>query len=178
MELVDILIIVGVVVLILIFWLIVGARHLKYLKKEVESQWEIVDESIRRRHNLIPNLVETIRMYDQNQEKLVEQVINERIPAAREYSPGAKKIEYEHDLSKTIEKIIDFGKISEGISKDTNFLEIRKEIYDLENDIELKTAKYNEMVRYYNKHRNLFLLLPLSLVFGYKVMNIFEFEKK
>lgn len=177
MELTNILIIVSAIAFILLLWIIVGVRHLRNLVDDVKAQWEVLDEYIRRRHNLIPNLVETVRVYDDKQEKLFDQLIEERMMAAKEYFPGAKKIEYEHALTSTINRVVDLSKFSKPLTADTNFLEIRKDIYETADKIEENTEKYNNMVRYYNNHRNLFFIRPLSFLFRFKVMDIFEIEK-
>ena len=176
MELVNIFIVASAVVVILLLWIVVGVRHLKHLKKDVYDQWELVDQNLRKRQDLVPNLIETVRMYDQSQEELIERFIKERQTAARLYIPGAKKIEYEHDLSITINKIMDLCKENHELARDTNFLEIRKEINDLEENAIEKTNQHNKMVRSYNNHRKSLLLLPLATVFGYDQLNIFEVE--
>lgn len=172
----EILITVSTIGFLLILWLIVGMRHLSNLQKLVKEQWEVVDESVRLRHNLLPNLIETVRNFDSGQEELLEKLINERMRAAKEYFSGMKKIEYEHDLSGTINNVIDFGKKQGELGKSTNFLEIKKDISDTELDIVTRSKKFNEMVRSYNKSRNSFFMLPISAIFGFKSMNIFEVE--
>lgn len=161
---------------LLVLWVVVAVRHLKGLKKEITEEWELVMDSLRKRQDLLPNLVETIRVYDKNQEAIIEQLIVERISAAKEYLPGAKKFEYEHALSGMIAKLIELGGTVLELGKDTNFLELKKEIFDISNNIHEKSGRYNEMVRYYNRHINLFLLRPIALVFHFEVLNIFEFE--
>lgn len=175
MELVNILIIVSAAVLILLLWIVVGVRHLRRLRKEIRGQWEILDEGLRKRHDLIPNLIETVRMYDKEQENLIERIIKERTEAEKEYYSGVNKIEYEYDLTSSINQLFELGEGKE-LGRDTNFLELRKEIRDIEKNVEEKTKKYNEMVRYYNKQRGFVLLKPIAFVFGFKVENIFEFE--
>jgi LemA protein len=176
METTNIFILVSAFIFIVMLWVIVVYRHFKGLQIGIKDQWEVLDEVLRKRHNLLPNLIETVRLFAKNQEAILEQLIDERKKAALEYLPGIKKIELEHDLSKTIYKVIDFGKTYEDLSKDTNFLELRKEINDLEQNIEVKSKKYNEMVRHYNNHRKLVFLSPISYIFGFKVEDIFEFE--
>lgn len=177
MELVNILILVSAVVVLLLLWLIIGAKHIKHLRGEVLQQWELVDEGLRKRQDLVPNLIETVKVFVPDQEQLLEQVIQERQRAAREYQPGAGKIEFEHDLSMSIGKIFDMRKESKELATDTNFLELKKEISDLVQNAQEKTAKYNEMVRYYNKHRKSFLLGPIAKVFKYGNLDIFEVER-
>ena len=174
MELVNILIIVSAVILILLLWIIVGVRHLKYLRNEVRAQFDLIDEDLRKRHDLLPNLAETLRVFDKTKETLVEKLIADRNHAAREKTIGLKKIEYEHELSSAINQIVECGKLNVELGRDTNFLELKKEIDDIEQDVEAKTKKYNEMVRYYNRHRGLVLLTPIALIFNYKPADIFE----
>jgi LemA protein len=176
MELVNILIIVSAVILILLLWIIVGVRHLKYLRNEVRAQFDFIEEDLRKRHDLLPNLAETLRMFDKTKENLILDLISGRDHAAREKIIGLKKIEYEHELSGTINQIIECGKLNTELGRDTNFLELKKEIDDLEKDVEAKTKKYNEMVRYYNRHRGLVLLVPIAIIFNYKPADIFEVE--
>lgn len=176
MELINILIIGSAVVLLLVLWIIVGVRHLRGLRRGIRDEWEVVDEGLRKRHDMLPNLIETVRRFATDQESLLQAMIDERANAARKYGTSAKKIEYEHDLSKTIDKVIALGRSVAELSKDTNFLELRKEINDLEQNIEQKSKKYNGMVRYYNRHRSWLLLRPLAAIFGFGVKNIFEVE--
>lgn len=177
MELVNILILISAVVVLLLLWLIIGVRHLKHLIGEVAQQWEPVDEELRKRQDLIPNLIETVKVFVSNQEQLLEQIIQERQRAAREYLPGIRKIEFEHDLSISLGKLFEMRKNSRDLATDTNFLELKKEISDLSDNVHEKTKKYNEMVRYYNKHRKSFLLGPIARVFKYGNMDIFEMER-
>lgn len=176
MELINILIIGSAVVLLLALWVIVGVRHLKGLKIRISEEWEIVGEGLRKRHDMLPNLIETVRRFSPDQESMLQKMINERTLASREYGASGKKIEYEHDLSKRIDKVFDLGRSFQELSKDTNFLELRKKIDDLEINIEEKTKIFNKMVRYYNRHRKNLLLLPLAAVWGFKPENIFEVE--
>lgn len=176
MELINILIIGSAVVLVLVLWMIVGVRHLKGLKVKIREEWDVVDEGLRKRHDMLPNLIETVRVYSPDQESLLQAMIDERRKAALEYGASGKKMEVEHDLSKTIDKVLDLGKSIAEMAKDTNFLELRKEIDDLELNIEDKSKTYNGMVRYYNRHRSGILLRPLAAIWGLKMENIFEVE--
>ena len=176
MELINILIIGSAVVLILALWVIVGVRHLLGLRLRIREEWEVVDESLRKRHDMLPNLIETVRGYASNQESLLQDMIDKRTRAAKSYRASGGKIEYEYDLSKAIDRVLGLGKSFQELSKDTNFLGLRKEIDDLEGHIEEKSKNYNGMVRYYNKHRSWILLRPLAAIWGLKAENIFEVE--
>jgi len=173
----SVLILIGAGGTLFLLWLIVGLRHFKYLKSGINEQWELLDERLRKRHDLVPNLIETVRGYaGGRQEDLMRDFMVDRRQAARHHGPGSKKIEYEHALSLSINKVFDLGADITGLGSDTNFLELRTEIDDLEQDIEMKVKKYNEMVRSFNKQRKIFLLWPLAAVFRYERMDIFEVE--
>ncbi|MBI4975685.1 LemA family protein, partial [Candidatus Peregrinibacteria bacterium] len=129
-----------------------------------------------KRQDLIPSLIETVRIYVKDQQKILDQLIAERAVAAKEHIADASKIEYEHDLSSTLNKVFDFSTVSKDLSVDTNFLELKGEIRQVERDIEFKVRQYNDTVRYYNKHRNIFFLWPIAKIFGYKPENVFEVE--
>lgn len=167
--------IISAALLILILWTVVGVRYLRHLGNEIKAQWDYIDELLRHRHDLIPNLIETLRLYKNDHEKLVERLIAERRLAAKEYHTGAKKIEFEHDLTSSINEIFALGKGTD-FGKDTNFLELKTEINDLNKNTEERAKKYNDMVRYFNNQINSFILKPLAFVFRVSEIKIFEME--
>lgn len=173
---VQISIIVGAIVFLCALWAVVAVRHLKGLKMQVDDEWELIDEELRKRQSLLPNLIETVRMFVKDKEELLEKMIADRMRAAKEYSRDVMKIEYEHELSIVINEVIALGRENPALKKDTNFLELRTEIDEIESDLEEKVKHYNEMVRYYNSHRNMAILRPIASVWKFGVMNIFEVE--
>jgi len=174
MDLVNIFIIVGSVIFILVLWVIVGVKHLKHLKLEVANQWEITDLRIRKRQDLIPLLIETFMVHVSGQESLIEQLIAERAIAAKESTPSANKMVYEGDISATLEKLFDIAKSSPEVLKDTVFLEVKSEIISVFDNAKNESKKYNDIVRLYNNHRDFLLLKPISRIFSYGVLNVFD----
>ena len=136
----------------------------------------MVNERLKKRQSLVPNLVETVRQYDQNQDQMLEKMIEIRLKAAKEYIPGAKKIEYEYELSQSINRVIDLGRTVTVLSQDTNFLELRKEINDLEKEIEERASTHNKMLRAYNMARESWYLKPIAKMFHLGFYDIFEVE--
>jgi LemA protein len=173
---VNISIIAGAIVFLCALWSVVAVKHLKSLKKQVDEQWELIDEELRKRQSILPNLIETVRLFVKDKEELIEQAIVVRMAAAKEYSRGVIKIEHEHDLSIAINEIMALEKENEGLAKDTNFLELKTEISEIGNDLDEKVRQYNEMVRYYNRHRNFAVLRPIAVVYKFGILNIFEVE--
>lgn len=176
MSLINILIIGSSVVILLLLWMVVGVRHLRNLKANVFRQWVVLDEGIRQRHDLIPNLIETVRRFNKKQEKILKNFIRERRQAAVEYLPGAKKMEYEYDLTESFKRVFALEKSVKGLGQDVNFLELRTEVADLGKNLNEKLVGYNDLIRRYNAHRNKIVLRPLAWMFGYGMMDIFKAE--
>ncbi len=168
--------ILSAIAVIVLLWSMIGVRHLSRLRKEVLEKWELIRAALAKRADLLPNLVETVRGFSDQKEDLVEKIIQQRKKASKLEEPGAKKIEYELDLTASINELIAVEKSVNALGKDTNFLELKKEINDLEQNIEEQTRLYNEMVRHYNKQRNLWVWVVLAKIFGYKEAGIFEIE--
>jgi len=175
--LINILIVIGSLLILAMLWAIVGVRHLRFLKEGVDEHWELIDEKLRKRQGLIPNMIETVRMFTKDEEELIKTLMKERMLAAKEYMPTANKIIYEYDITKTINDLFNLGNKYEALKMDTNFLELRKEIDDVENILEERTTTYNDMIRQYNRHLNSIILKPLAKIFGFQPANIFEIEK-
>jgi LemA protein len=169
-------IIVSSIIFIVILWSVLAVRHLNHLRNKLEDQWELVDEGLRKRHDMIPNIIETIKSYLNDQGEIIKSMIEARENARRNYQAGAKKIEYEHELTSVINTAFALKNNSPELAKDTNFMELKREIDDLEQNLEDKVKKHNEMVRYYNKHRKILPLVPIAKIGKFKAKNIFEVE--
>ncbi|MBU1151460.1 LemA family protein [Patescibacteria group bacterium] len=175
MSTLSVVIIVVVVVALVALWFFVAVRRLRKMTIALDEAWEDIFFELRRRQDMLPNLIETMRKFGAN-EALIVQMIKERDLAAREEIGGAKKIEYEHDLSKCINGLIVAGKENVEAKKDTNFLELKKNLGDLTQSIQQKTKAYNNMVRDFNKDKNKLYLKIFSKILGQKDALIFEFE--
>ena len=175
----NLVVIISAIIVLGAFWVIVGVRHIRSLKKDLNDQWEMVDEGLRKRYDLIPNLIETIKSFTSEESELIEKVIQDRQIVAKITSKNSDRIVAEYDLTHDINDLINLGKkyAETGLKADTNFLELRKEIDDLEQNIEDRTIKYNEMVKYYNKHIKIAILAPITAIWRFRSQTIFEVEK-
>jgi len=161
---------IGSFLFLLILWTAVAVRHLKLLKKNLAADWEFVDEKIRKRSDVIPFLMEIVG-------KKPDDLIRARDEARRVYFSGGDKVEKEHNLSKEIGGFLKEAEKNPELLKNSYFLEGRKEIEDLNRDIENRAKQYNETVRRFNSERKFFLLVPFSLIMKVHQALIFEFEK-
>ncbi|MFA6991772.1 MAG: LemA family protein [Candidatus Gracilibacteria bacterium] len=170
------LVILGAIIIIILLWITIAVHHLKNLQKGIEEEWWVLYEMLTKKSDLIPNIIETVRMYDKSKEEQIKPLIEVRAKYNKEYFPLPQKIEYELDLNKLLKDFIEDAGKGREIATDTNFLEIKKEIYDVSENIEEKTNLFNKMVRYYNDHRDFPLIRPVAKLFKYNRLNIFETE--
>ncbi|MBI4234674.1 LemA family protein [Candidatus Peregrinibacteria bacterium] len=176
MDLTNALLIGSLILVVALFWIIVGIRHLKTLTHETVLKWQLLDKDLRKRQDLVPILIEVVRKYITNKEELIEKVIAMRMKACKEYNVSLKKIEFEHDLTAAINWLFDLKKESVELKQDVYFQELKREMDHLEKRIAGGTEEYNKIVRFHNKHRKSFILLPLAALMKYKPVDIFEFE--
>jgi LemA protein len=122
----------------------------------VRDQWEIVDEMLRLRADLVPNLVETVRRFDDGCEGLVERLIELR----------SNVVERDEDVfGRGIGEFLARGRRNEELMVDVNFLELKTEINDLDRNIGAGMELYNEMVGIYNKKRKVVFLVGIAVIF-------------
>jgi len=170
----------GALVFLVVLWIAVGLRHLNFLKKGVDGSWEFLDEKIRNRHDVSPVLVEIIRadaLGSSDLDKYVAATVETRDQARRIYFASGEKTEKEYSYSKALSDLIWFGDEHDVVSKNTYFLELKKEIEGLNSDIENRSKEYNEHVVRFNSDKKIFILKPLVMVTRMKQALIFEFEK-
>ena len=164
-------------VFLVLLWIVVGVRHLKGAKKTLDSSWEFVDEKIRKRHDLAPVLVECARSSgaDSSFGELVEKMIPLRDAARRIYFPCTEKNEKEVAFGGVLKSMISYGEKSD-VVKNTYFLEIKKEISDIDTDILNRSRDYNDVAAKYNKSLDNVLLKPLALVLKSRKAEVFNFS--
>jgi len=173
MQFTNLISLVVTALVIITFWLIIGRRSLKNLEESIALAWKSLSKQIAKRQDLVPLLIEIARLYAKNQESTFAEVIKNRQSTIAITGPGAAKIEAEHDLSLSIEKILDLGRIYEDLGKDINFLEARKELHELKKQIEQEVSTYNTQIRLYNARRSSWYLWLIARLFRFEQKVIF-----
>jgi LemA protein len=158
-------IIVGVLVLILaiaiIGWWIGTRNDFVRLKNRVEEGMSTIDVYLKKRFDLIPNLVETVKGYAKHESETLEKVV-----AARNLSMGAKTAEEKmaaaNDLSSSLRTL--FTAVSESypeLKANTNFIDLQQQLKSIEGDLEGARRYYNGVVKSFNTKLELF---PANIV--------------
>lgn len=160
-------IIISAFAFLVLLWAAVGIRHLLNLRKLLVDSWEFVDEKNRKRHDVLPLMVEIERASfggDAAFNALVEELIVKRDQARRIYFASPEKTLAEKSLLECILKLLEMGGKDQKISRNNYFLEIQSEIKNLNSDIENRTREFLITVDRYNKAISGTLLKPLALI--------------
>ena len=173
MDLVRIiLIIAGLVVL----WVIFTYNRLITLKNRAKEAWSDIDVQLKRRYNLIPNLVETAKGYAAH-----ERGVFEKVTQARAAAMGAQTLkergEAENFLSSTLKSLFAVAENYPDLKASVNFLELQRELRDTEDKIQAARRFYNANVRDLNIKIESFPANIVANIFGFKQIEFFEIEE-
>jgi len=167
-----ILIIVGVLVL----WIIATFNGLVRLRNRTKEAWADIDVQLKRRYNLIPNLVETVKGYATHERELFEKVTEARSRAMS--AKGLKERgEAENTLSNTLKTLFAVAENYPQLRASENFLELQKELRDTEDKVQAARRFYNGNVRDLNIRVESFPANIVANLFNFKKMELFELEK-
>ncbi len=175
----NILIILIVVIAAIIVWLIAIYNGLIKSKNRVEEAWSDIDVQLKRRYNLIPNLVETVKGYAAHEKETLEKVVQARNAAMSAQSGGdAKKLaEAENVLSSTLKSIFALSESYPDLKANQNFLELQRELSDTENKIQASRRFYNGNVRDFNTKLEVFPTNMIAKQLKFEKKEFFEIKE-
>lgn len=144
---------IGIIVLVIaVVLVLVGVgmyNGLITLKNRVDEAWSDIDVQLKRRHDLIPNLVNTVKGYATHEKELFEKVTEARTAAMGAQTPGQKE-EAENMLSGTLKSLFAVAENYPDLKANQNFLELQRELTDTEDKIQASRRFYNGNVRDFN----------------------------
>ena len=167
------LILVGVVVL----WVIFVYNGLITRRNRVDEAWSDIDVQLKRRYDLIPNLVESVKGYAGHESKVFEQVT-----LARSAAMGAKTMtehaEAENMLSSTLKSLFAVAEAYPDLKANQNFLDLQNELTDAEDKIQAARRFYNANVRDFNTALQTFPSNLIANAFAFKAREFFELQSE
>jgi LemA protein len=167
---------VGLLLLIAIFAVIGIYNRLVTLRNRVDNAWSQIDVQLRRRYDLIPNLVETVKGYAAHEKETLEKVIQARTAAMS--AEGVKdKGEAENMLTGTLKSIFALAEAYPDLKANQNFLMLQEELSGTESKIAYSRQFYNDSVMTYNTSTQTFPSNVLAGMFGFKEREYFEIEE-
>ena len=165
------LIVVGVVIFIGIY------NALIRLKNQVKNAWSQIDVQLKRRHDLIPNLVETAKGYMKHERETFESVTQARSRAMSAGSVG-DKAKAETALSGAMSKFFLVVENYPELKANQNFLAVQEELTSTENKIAFARQSYNDQVLFFNNKIQMFPSNIIAGMFIFKTGEFFEIEDK
>jgi LemA protein len=161
------------VIIIAIIWVIAVFNGLVKLKNRAKEAFSDIDVQAKRRYDLIPNLVETVKGYAAHEKELFE-----KVTLARAKAMGAGdikgKAEAENQLSQTLKSLFAISENYPDLKASVNFLELQRELTDTEDKIQAARRFYNTNVRDLNIQIESFPANIIASMFGFKHMDLFE----
>jgi LemA protein len=155
--------IIIIVVLVVAGFALIGMYNgLITLKNRVDEAWSDIDVQLKRRYDLIPNLVNTVKGYATHEKELLENVTKARTTAMNAGSP-AEKQDAENMLSGTLKSLFAVSENYPDLKANQNFLELQRELADTEDKIQASRRFYNGNVRDFNTKLQVF---PTNLMAG------------
>lgn len=185
MLLVTVLVVVGVLALLLI--IAVGIYNgLVALRNRYENAWSQIDVQLKRRHDLIPNLVETARGYMKHESETLEKVVQARNRAvsaqqACASNPGdasaMKQLgSAEGQLNGAIGRLLMVAEAYPDLKANQNMLSIQEELTSTENKVAFARQGFNDAVTAYNTAREVFPAVVFAGMFGFNNAQLLEIE--
>ena len=161
-------ILLGVVAIVAVFFVVLYNR-LVAARNRSENAWGQIDVQLQRRHDLIPNLVETVRGYAAHEQDTFERVIAARNRAVEAEGPR-EQAEAENFLTGALRQLFALAEAYPELKASTNFRQLQGSLEDTENKLAISRQIYNDTVLTYN---NLVQTVPSNIV-----ANLANFETK
>ncbi len=170
----TILILLGVAALILFYF--VGVYNKLVRKRSMmEEGWSGIDVQLKKRHNLIPNLVETVKGYAKHEKETLDQVITARNAAASAQN-AKESIAAEGQLNNALANIFALSEAYPDLKANTTFLNLQEELSAIEGDVEKARRYYNATVRENNIMVESFPSNVVAGVGNFELGEFFEIE--
>ena len=168
-------IVLGIIVAFVLF-LIYKYNGFISLKNRAQEAWADIDVQLKRRYDLIPNLVNTVKGYATHESATFEKVTEARTKAMQGGSM-AEKGEAENALSGTLKSLFAISEAYPELKANANFLQLQSELSDTENKIMASRRFYNGNVRDFNTGVQTFPGNMIASMFKFTALEFFELEK-
>ena len=169
-------IIIGILVVVAV--VVIGMYNsLVSLRNQVKNAWSQIDVQLKRRHDLIPNLIETAKGYMKHERETLQNVVN-----ARSRAMGAgnvdEQIAAEKQVDNTMSKFMLVVENYPDLKANENFLQLQEELSSTENKIAFSRQAYNDQAMFFNNKIQMFPSNIIAGMFNFKTSNYYELENE
>ena len=172
-------IIVGGIALLLVFLVVWGiAVYNRLTRSRIDAQGAFsgIDVELKRRHDLVPNLVNTVKGYAAHEKGTLEGVISARAAAVRPNQSMDERLKAEGQLTAALGRLMAVAEAYPELKANQNFLQLQGELSNIENRIAGARGGYNNSVQGYNTQAAVFPDAILARMFGFQAMPFFEVD--
>lgn len=169
-------IILGIIVAIVVLWVIAVYNRFIKLKTRTREAWADIDVQLKRRFDLIPNLIETVKGYASHEQNTLNQVTEARTRAMNAQTV-AEHSEAENMLSGALKSLFAVSESYPDLKANQNFLELQRELSDTENKIQASRRFYNTNVRDFNIASQSFPSNIIAKMFKFTNQEFFELSE-
>lgn len=163
------LIVVLGIAIVLILYVIATYNKLVVLRNNVKDQWSQIDVQLKRRFDLIPNLVNTVKGYTKHEKETLESVIKARSSYASATTP-MEKMDANDDLTNAMTRLFALSESYPDLKANTNFIDLQNQLQETENKVAMARQFYNDTVLTLNNKIQTF---PSNII-----ANLFHFSKE
>lgn len=167
-------IIILVIVGVLVIWGVATYNKLISLRMNVKEGFSTIDVFLKKRYDLIPNLVETVKGYAAHEKETLQSVVQARGNAIS--SSPEDKSKYEGELSNALSKLLMISENYPDLKADNQFINLQKELQNIESEIEKSRRYYNGTVKNLNKTVQSVPSCIIASLFKFKEEPFFELE--
>ncbi|MBI5138557.1 MAG: LemA family protein [Candidatus Vogelbacteria bacterium] len=166
-----------IVIVLALIWLVFAYNRFVRLTKQSEEAWSDISVQTKRRHDLIPNLVNTVKGYATHEQGTLDKVIQARNSAMSATTPEALG-KAENVLTGALKSIFALAEAYPDLKANTNFLQLQKELGDTEDKIMSSRRFYNGTVRDLNTAADIFPSNIIANIFHFAKREFFELENE
>ncbi len=172
----TILYVIGAIFVILALWVIIAYNAFIRLINRTQEAWADIDVQLKRRYDLIPNLIETVKGYATHEKETLSQVTEMRTRAMNAEGVQEKQ-EAENMLSGALKSLFAVSENYPDLKANENFLELQRELTDTENKIQAARRFYNTNVRDLNTAIESFPQNIIAKLFSFSQRDFFELDE-
>ena len=166
------------IVAVIAGWMIATYNGLVKMRNRVKEAWSDIDVQLKRRYDLIPNLIETVKGYAGHEQKVFVDVTEARSKAMQAEQAGdpAKAAIAENMLTGALKSLFAVTENYPELKSNENFMSLQQELADTENKIQSSRRFYNGNVRDYNTKQEQFPVNVVAKMLGFKLAEFFEIQ--
>ncbi|HEX9713350.1 MAG TPA: LemA family protein [Actinomycetota bacterium] len=161
----------------LLLWVAASYNRFVQQRNLVTESWSNVDTELRRRYDLIPNLVETVKGYAAHERALLEQVTAARAAAVAATGPPSTQAPVENEVVAGVRALLAVAEGYPDLKASDHFLELQRELANTEDRIQAARRFYNANVRDLNRRVQSFPSMLIARWFGFSEADYFEIEE-